>query len=75
VVILTKGAQKNRWRNRVTPYDIESDFETSLAKLGVDYVDIYLLHRDDPSVPTGTGGGLRKQMTTPGITDWSRLAW
>jgi aryl-alcohol dehydrogenase-like predicted oxidoreductase len=53
VVILTKGAQKNRWRNRVTPYDIESDFETSLVKLDLDYVDIYLLHRDDPSVPVG----------------------
>jgi aryl-alcohol dehydrogenase-like predicted oxidoreductase len=53
VVILTKGGSYNRWRHRVTPYDIESDFETSLAKLNVDYVDIYLLHKDDPSSPVG----------------------
>lgn len=27
--------------------------EKSLKMLGVDYVDIYLLHRDDPAVPAG----------------------
>ena len=28
-------------------------FDASLRRLGVDYVDLYLLHRDDPSVPVG----------------------
>lgn len=53
IVILTKGARKNRWRGRLNSFDIESDFETSLAKLGFDYVDIYMLHSDDPSLPVG----------------------
>jgi len=50
-VILTKGCHPNAYRNRVTPYDLLSDFHDSLAKLGRDYIDIYMLHRDDPSVP------------------------
>ncbi|GHV87218.1 hypothetical protein AGMMS50255_5140 [Spirochaetia bacterium] len=53
VSVLTKGAHKNRWRGRMTPYDIQSDFETSLAKLRLDYVEMYLIHRDDPAAPVG----------------------
>lgn len=53
VVILTKGCHHNDFRKRVTPYDIYSDFHDSLAKLETDYIDIYLLHRDDPSIPVG----------------------
>jgi len=53
VVILTKGAHHNRDRRRVTPYDITSDLHDSLARLGVDKIDLYVLHRDDPAVPVG----------------------
>ena len=53
VVILTKGAHHNADRRRVTPFDIASDLHDSLARLRTDYVDLYLLHRDDPSVPVG----------------------
>lgn len=53
VVILTKGANPNDYRNRVTEHDILSDIEDSFAKLQTDYIDIYILHRDDPSVPVG----------------------
>ncbi len=53
VVIITKGAHHNRDRNRVTPYDISADLHDSLARLQVDKIDLYLLHRDDPSVPVG----------------------
>lgn len=52
-VLLTKGAHFNAFRNRVTPYDILSDAHDSLCKLRTDCIDIYLLHRDDPSVPVG----------------------
>lgn len=48
VVLLTKGCSNNKWRDRVTTYDLLSDFHDSLAKLQTDYVDIYLLHRDAP---------------------------
>ncbi|MDQ4075520.1 MAG: aldo/keto reductase [Chloroflexota bacterium] len=53
VVIITKGAQHNVDRNRVTPFDITSDLYDSLARLQVNSIDLYLLHRDDPSVPVG----------------------
>lgn len=53
VVVLTKGAHHNGDRKRVTPYDIGSDLMDSLARLRTDYVDIYVLHRDDPSLPVG----------------------
>ncbi len=53
VVIIAKGAHLSQDRNRVTPYDIEADIHDSLARFGTDYLDIYLLHRDDPAVPVG----------------------
>jgi len=53
VVVLTKGAHHNVDRNRVTPEDITSDLRDSLARLKTDYVDLYILHRDDPTVPVG----------------------
>ncbi|HZJ83703.1 MAG TPA: aldo/keto reductase [Clostridia bacterium] len=53
VVILTKGAHHNADRKRVTPYDITADLHDSLARLKTDYIDIYVLHRDDPSLPVG----------------------
>jgi aryl-alcohol dehydrogenase-like predicted oxidoreductase len=53
VVIIGKGAHHNEDRNRVTPFDITADLHDSLARFHFDYVDLYLLHRDDPSVPVG----------------------
>ncbi|MBN1401742.1 MAG: aldo/keto reductase [Anaerolineae bacterium] len=53
MAILTKGCHHNWDRRRVTPFDLTSDLHDSLARLQTDYVDIYLLHRDDPSVPVG----------------------
>lgn len=38
---------------RVTPAAIEADIARSLSLLQTDYVDIYLLHRDDPTQPVG----------------------
>lgn len=53
VVILSKGCHHNADRLRVTPFDLAADLHDSLAWLGTEYVDIYLLHRDDPHVPVG----------------------
>ena len=38
---------------RVTPEAIHSDLSESLERLGTDHVDLYLLHRDDETVPPG----------------------
>jgi len=51
IVLITKGAAHSEDRRRMTPFDIASDLHDSLARLKTDYVDLYLLHRDDPSVP------------------------
>ena len=51
VVIIGKGAHPNQDRKRVTPWDIAADLFDTLARLKTDYVDIYMLHRDDPAVP------------------------
>ena len=53
IVIITKGAHHNADRSRVTPFDITSDLYDSLARLKVEAIDLYLLHRDDPAVPVG----------------------
>lgn len=53
VFVLTKGAHFNADRDRVTPYDISSDLHDSLVRLRTDHIDLYLLHRDDLSVPVG----------------------
>ena len=53
VVILAKGAHHNRWRKRVTDFDILHDVHNSLAKLKTDHLDIYMLHRDDPEAAVG----------------------
>ncbi len=53
IFVLTKGCHFNADRNRVTPYDLSSDLHDSLTRLQTDYIDLYLLHRDDPTVPVG----------------------
>ena len=50
IVIITKGAAHSEDRRRTTPFDIASDLHDSLARLKTDYIDLYLLHRDDPDV-------------------------
>lgn len=51
IIIITKGAAHSEDRRRMTPFDITSDLHDSLARLQTDYIDLYLLHRDDPDVP------------------------
>lgn len=38
---------------RVTPADIEADLAVSLESLRTERIDLYVLHRDDPTVPVG----------------------
>ena len=51
VVIIGKGCHHNQDRRRVTPYDLTSDLMDSLSRLRSESIDLYLLHRDDPSLP------------------------
>ena len=53
VVIATKGGHPSLpdWTGRLTPDEVEHDLEASLARLQVDFVDLYMLHRDDERTP------------------------
>jgi aryl-alcohol dehydrogenase-like predicted oxidoreductase len=51
IVIVTKGCHHSEDRQRVTPYDLTADLHDSLARLRTDRIDLYLLHRDDPTIP------------------------
>ncbi len=54
IVLITKGAHpKPDQLPRVTPTDIAADVQTSLASYGLEMIDVYLLHRDDPAYPVG----------------------
>ena len=53
IVILTKGCHHTSDHRRVTPFDLTSELHDSLARLHTDYIDIYVLHRDDPNVAVG----------------------
>ena len=50
VVVLDKGAHPTD-RVRVNPKDMKSDLNDNLERLKTDYVDLWLMHRDDPQVP------------------------
>jgi len=53
VVIIGKGALPVEGRKRVTPADINADLGESLERFQFDYIDLYLLHRDDETQPVG----------------------
>ena len=52
VCIITKGAHPDleTGEKRVTQCGIQSDLNDSLERLQTDYIDLYLLHRDDPEI-------------------------
>lgn len=53
VVVATKGAHPEMpsMRLRLSPEEITKDLTESLEYLGVETIDLYWLHRDDPSRP------------------------
>ena len=54
VVLSTKGCHpsvESMGAPRVRPDELRRDLDGSLAALGTDRVELYFLHRDDPSVP------------------------
>jgi len=53
IKIITKGAHPSftTYRNRLSEEDIRYDMDISLKTLQMDFVDLYLLHRDDETIP------------------------
>jgi aryl-alcohol dehydrogenase-like predicted oxidoreductase len=50
---VTMGAHHDPSRKRVTPEHVAADLAESLEALRTDTIDLYFLHRDDPSRPVG----------------------
>ena len=51
--IIGKGAHHNEHGPRVNPDAIAKDIQASLLALDTEIIDLYLLHRDDRTVPVG----------------------
>ncbi|MFV0400761.1 MAG: aldo/keto reductase [Oscillospiraceae bacterium] len=54
ITLITKGCHYKLSTpevSRVSGADIHTDVARSLEALGTDYIDLYLLHRDNPSIP------------------------
>ena len=56
LIIATKGGHhdlRDPSHKRLGEADVRWDLESSLRTLGLDTIDFYWLHRDDPSIPIG----------------------
>lgn len=79
IVISTKGAHPigtSTNKSRLSEREIEEDLDSSLKRLGGDYIDIYWLHRDDINVPaeeiiTSLNKFIKKgKIRTIGASNW-----
>lgn len=57
--IISKGGYPGLWRMPLTRKKLFRQLDRSLRALGTEYIDVYLLHYDDPRVPP------------PAIAEWS----
>ncbi len=55
IVIFAKGCHPElpHWSPRVTPEALSEDMELSRRQIGVDHLDLWMFHRDDPAVDVG----------------------
>ena len=55
MVVIGKGAHHDvdTFERRVTPAAIHEDIEASLRAMGLESIDIYMLHKDDPDADVG----------------------
>ncbi len=85
VVLITKGGHPGvdredifgkPWVPRLTPEALRSDLGESLDRLQTDHIDLYLLHRDDETVPVGpliemlNEARAKGQIRAFGVSNW-----
>lgn len=70
VVLCSKGGHPpigQMDRSRLDPDSLREDLSSSLDNLKTDRIDLYLLHRDDPSVPVGEILGFLEERKDQGL--------
>ncbi len=70
VMVGTKGAHPDLATmdvSRLSPREIRKDLSESLDRLGIDRVDLYWLHRDDPAVPVSQILGSLDELMREGL--------
>lgn len=80
VVLIAKGGHPDSsWNSRLHGDALRQDLDRSLRTLGVDHVDFYLLHRDDPGADVGPimetlhSFVQAGKVTAIGASNWSHL--
>jgi aryl-alcohol dehydrogenase-like predicted oxidoreductase len=74
---VTHGAHHDPSRKRVTPEDVAADLTESLQALRTDSIELYFLHRDDPSRPVGpivealNEHVSARRIRCPGASNWT----
>lgn len=55
MIVIGKGAHHDSetFERRVNPSAIHEDIQTSLTEMGLDTIDVYILHKDDPDSAVG----------------------
>jgi aryl-alcohol dehydrogenase-like predicted oxidoreductase len=72
---LLRRADDPAWRGRDgRPEHIRTAIDASLARLGVDVVDLYYLHRVDPQVPIEETVGAMAELVQAGKVRWLGLS-
>jgi len=77
VTVITKGCHpKGDGMPRVNPDAIRADLAESLDRLDTDYIDLYLLHRDDPRVDAASIiGALNREVDAGNIRAFGASNW
>jgi len=79
VVLITKGGchgQDKLWAADLDPANVRNDLSNSLKAMGVDYIDIYVLHRDQPSRPVSEIVDMMDELRSEGhFTAWGVSNW
>lgn len=78
VVVLAKGGHPlDDGRPRVNAAALRQDLDETLQRIASDYVDVFMLHRDDPSVPVAQILEITEeirqdgQATAFGVSNWT----
>lgn len=77
LTIVTKGAHPNGGARRCDEASIRTDVELSLKRLGIERIDLWYLHRDDPDRPAAEIVGVLQalvregKIATFGASNWT----